>query len=61
MAEGVAIVRALLVADTALVAITPNSRIVMGVLPLNTALPALAITRVSAVDLNIPSPGTTRR
>jgi hypothetical protein len=60
MAEGVAIVRALLVADTALVELAPPPQVVAGVLPLNTPLPALAITRVSSVDRNIPAPGATR-
>ena len=60
MADGVAVIRALLVANADLVAIAPAARIVGGALPLNTTLPALAITRVSSVDRNIPSPGATR-
>ena len=58
--DGVAVIRALMVADADLTALVPASRIVAGVLPINTPLDALAITRVSAVD-DIPLAATPTR
>ena len=49
--NGVAAVRQLLVADATLIALVPATRIMSGVNPLGTALPAIAITPVSGVDL----------
>lgn len=48
--NGVAAVRQLLVADSAVLALVPAARIAAGVLPQGTALPAIAITPVSSVD-----------
>jgi hypothetical protein len=58
--DGVAVIRALLAADGALVALVPAGRIVAGVLPLDTPLDAIAVDDVSTVDRNIPAPGATR-
>jgi hypothetical protein len=58
--DGVQIVLSLLLADPAFTAIVAEDNIVAGVLPAGSALPAVSVTRVSAVDRNIPSPGTMR-
>lgn len=58
--DGVAILRAILVADNALTTLVPKERISAGVLGLGTELDAISITRVSGVDLNMPSPGPDR-
>lgn len=60
MSDGVGIILALLLGDAALTTLVPAERIVAGVLSLNTALPAIAVTRVSGSDLNLASPGPTR-
>lgn len=60
MADGVAAVRSVLVADAPLIALVPAARIQAGVLPQTIALPALSITSISKVDRNIPNPGTYR-
>lgn len=60
MSDGVSILLSLLLADGALTAMVPPAQIVAGVLGLDTALDAIAVTRVSAVDGNISSPGATR-
>lgn len=57
---GVAIIRALLAGDPAMRELVPGARIAAGVLPHGTALPAIAITRVSGTDRNIPAPGARR-
>lgn len=59
--DGVAIARALIVADADVVALVPASRIVAGVVPMGSALDAISITRISSVDRNIPAPGAARR
>lgn len=46
----VKIIRALLVADAALLALVPASRIVAGVLPQGVALPAIGIREISLVE-----------
>lgn len=48
--SGVKIVRALLVADSALIALVPATRVIAGVLPQATAIPSIAVTEVSRVD-----------
>lgn len=48
--SGVSIVRFLLAANTALVAQVPSVRIMAGVLPVGTTLPAISITTISAVE-----------
>lgn len=58
--DGVAVIRQLLANNAALTALVPSARIAAGVLPQGTALPAISITLVSAVDRNIPAPGATR-
>lgn len=60
MSSGIDAVRAALVADAALLALVPSSRIGAGDLPQDTDLPALSLTSVSKVDRNIPNPGTYR-
>ena len=48
--SGVAIVRALLAADAALVAVIPAARIFAGAIPLNTPLPAISVTQTSGSE-----------
>jgi hypothetical protein len=50
--SSVKIIRALLVADTALLAVVPAARVIAGVLPQGTALPSVAVTEVSTVELS---------
>lgn len=47
--SGVAVIRALLVAATPVTSIVPAARIMAGDLPINTALPAIAITQISGI------------
>lgn len=49
--NGVAAVLQLLAADVAVTALVPATRIMAGVLPQETILPAIAITPVSSVDM----------
>jgi hypothetical protein len=58
--DGVAVLRALLIADPAIAGLVPATRIAAGVLPQGTPLDALSIMRVSAGDRNIIKPGATR-
>ena len=50
--SGVKVIRALLVADTALLAVVPAARVIAGVLPQGTALPAVALTEVSTAEVS---------
>ena len=59
--NGVIAVRALLVADTGVTALVPAIRIVAGVIPQGSALPAISLMSVSSIDRNIPAPGSKRR
>jgi hypothetical protein len=59
--NGVIAVRSLLVADTGVTALAPAVRIVAGMLPQGTDLPAISLMSVSSVDRNIPAPGPRRR
>jgi hypothetical protein len=59
--DGVAIIRALLTADDALLALVPDDRVAAGALPLGTPLDALSIEMVSTADRNIIAPGANRR
>lgn len=59
--NGVIAVRSLLVADTGVTTLVPAARIVAGVVPQGTALPAISLMSVSSTDRNIPSPGPKRR
>lgn len=58
--NGVVALRTVLIADAALTALVPATRIAAGVMPQGTALPAISLTSVSAVDRNLPSPGAYR-
>ncbi len=58
--NGVAAVRQVLIADAALIALVPATRIAAGVLPLDTALPAISVSSIGSNDRNLPSPGTYR-
>lgn len=49
--NGVAAVRGLLVSDVDLIGLVPPARIMAGVLPQGSALPSIAITPVSSVDM----------
>lgn len=51
--SGTAIIRHLLAANTPLVAVIPAARIFAGAIPLNTPLPAIAVTQISGVQRNI--------
>ncbi|OGB26193.1 MAG: hypothetical protein A3I66_00640 [Burkholderiales bacterium RIFCSPLOWO2_02_FULL_57_36] len=55
--SAVKIIRALLVADAALMALVPAARIVAGIVQQSTALPAVAITEVSRFDRPVLKPG----
>ncbi|KPH62997.1 DUF3168 domain-containing protein [Novosphingobium sp. ST904] len=59
--NGVIAVRSLLVADTGVTALVPAARIVAGIIPQGTSLPAIALMSVSSTDRNIPAPGPKRR
>jgi hypothetical protein len=58
--NGVAAMVAVLTANAALTAVVPEDRITAGVDLQGTALPKISVSRISATDLNIPSPGATR-
>jgi Protein of unknown function (DUF3168) len=49
--SGVKIIRTLLAADLPLLSLVPATRIMAGVLPQATALPAVSVTEVSTVEL----------
>ncbi len=59
--NGVIAVRSLLVADTGVTALVPAVRIVAGMLPQGTSLPAISLMSVSSTDRNIAAPGPNRR
>jgi len=48
--SGVIVIRSLLAANSALTSQVPASRIMAGVIPLNTALPAISIAQISGVQ-----------
>lgn len=58
--KGVAAVRAVLKADATLTALVPASRIVGGMLPQGTNLPAISLDSLSVVDRPLPNPGADR-
>lgn len=58
--NGVAAMRALLVADAGVTALAPATRISAGDLPQGVTLPAISIDLISSTDRNIPSQGATR-
>ena len=47
--SGVAVIRSLLAGSAAITAIVPATRIAAGDLPLNTVMPAIAVTQISSV------------
>lgn len=51
--SGVAVIRYLLANHAGVQAVIPASRIMAGVLPLNTAMPALAVSQISSVPFNL--------
>ncbi|WOK37565.1 DUF3168 domain-containing protein [Sphingomonas sp. C3-2] len=59
--NGVIVVRSLLVADTGVTALVPAVRIVAGMLPQGTPIPAISLMSVSSTDRNIAAPGPNRR
>lgn len=58
--DGVTAVRAVLIADGAMTALVPATRIMAGVLPQKTALPGITLQSISTNDRNIPNPGAYR-
>lgn len=58
--DGVHAVRTVFIADAPLVALVVADSIHAGPLPLGARLPAIALTSVSTIDRNIPSPGPLR-
>ena len=58
--NGVAALVAVLTANAALTEVVPEDRIAAGVDLQGTALPKISISRISATDLNIPTPGAKR-
>lgn len=50
--SGTAIARHLLAANGALIAVIPAAKIFAGAIPINTVLPAIAVTQVSGVQRN---------
>ncbi len=58
--NGIKALRQVLIADAALTALVPATRIAAGVLPLDTALPAISVSSIGSNDRNLPSPGTYR-
>jgi len=50
--SGTAIIRSLLAANAPLVAVIPAARIFAGAIPINTVLPAIAVTQISGVQRN---------
>lgn len=51
--SGVAVIRYLLANHAGVQVVIPASRIMAGVLPLNTAMPALAVSQISSVPFNL--------
>lgn len=56
--SAVKIIRTLLLADPAMIALVPAVRVIAGIIPQGTALPAIAITEVSRVDHQSLKPGS---
>jgi hypothetical protein len=60
--SSVAIIRYILANDATLTATVPATKIMAGVLPLNTVLPAIGITQISGVQTNyVSAPGNMQR
>lgn len=47
--SGVAVIRSLIAGNAAVTAVIPSTRIMAGDLPLNTVMPAIAVTQVSGI------------
>lgn len=58
--DGVAALRVALVANAPLLVLVPATRIMQGILPQGTTLPAISLMSVTRIDRNIPNPGTYR-
>lgn len=58
--DGVSVIKALLAADAAVLALVPIDRIEAGILPPGTTLDAISIADVSQVDRKVLKPGATR-
>ena len=58
--DGVAAVRSVLVADSAVTDLVPAARVFAGPAPLGTVLPFVMLESISKQDRNLPSPGATR-
>jgi hypothetical protein len=56
--SGVAVVRYLLANDATLTATVPGTRIMAGILPINTTLPAISITQISGGRLGVIKHGS---
>ena len=59
--SGTSVIRHLLAQNAAVLTTIPATRIMAGVLPLNTALPALSITQVSSVPFNFIRTNTPKK
>jgi len=59
--SGVAVVRYLLANNSGLTAVVPAARIMAGVLPVKTTMPAIAITQISGVQRNTVAMTETKR
>ncbi|MCA3254932.1 MAG: DUF3168 domain-containing protein [Alphaproteobacteria bacterium] len=59
--NGVAIIRAMLVAHAPLVAAVPEDKIMAGIVPQGTPLPALELRQISGVDRHTLKRGASRR
>lgn len=59
--NGVAALRQLLANDAALTDLVPAVRIVGGILPQGTPVPAISLMSISETERNVPAPGARRR
>ncbi len=50
--SGVAVIRSLLAGNSSVIAIIPATRIMAGDLPLNTVMPAIAVTQIDSIPHN---------
>lgn len=56
--SGVAVIRYMLANDATLTATVPATRIIAGILPINTTLPAISITQISGSRLEVIKHGS---
>jgi hypothetical protein len=59
--SGVAIIRYLLANNANLIAVVPAARIMSGVIPINSALPAISVMQISGVQHNMLGMASTTR